>query len=87
MPPGGRGQKRTFVSTTEPMDAVYRPASPVAARYASYFRPTMLTDENGQIASELSADLLRPDTPRVIQTAPLQTDAISARERRTTSYP
>jgi hypothetical protein len=50
-----RKQKRTFVSSTEPLDHMYTPAFRVDSRYESYFRPTMVTDEQG----ELHEDILR----------------------------
>ncbi len=54
-----RGQKRerTFVSTTEPLDAVYRPAMGVDPRYADHFEPTMLTDARGELDAALVDDV------------------------------
>ncbi len=54
----GRSWRRTHVSTTEKLDSVYQPAFGVDSRYADYFRPTLLTDESGQLAEEIAADLL-----------------------------
>ncbi|MBV8208020.1 MAG: cobalamin-dependent protein [Acidobacteria bacterium] len=60
-----RGRKpwaetRTFISTTEILDPVYRPALPIEPRYQHYFRPTMLTLPNGELNEELAADLGSP---------------------------
>ena len=58
-PPGldwrtnGRRQ-RTHVTTTEPVDEVYTPAFRVASRYERYFKPTMVTDEAGNVTSEIA---------------------------------
>jgi hypothetical protein len=48
---------RTHVSSTEKLDAVYRPAIHLEAEYESYFRPTRLTDATGSLAEELLPDL------------------------------
>jgi hopanoid C-2 methylase len=45
---------RTFVATTEPLDGNYRPALPVAPKYADHFRPTMVTDAQGQLTEEIA---------------------------------
>jgi hypothetical protein len=55
-----RFPSRTYIGTTEALDAVYRPAFPVALRYAHYFNPTMLTDERGSLREELAEDLQGP---------------------------
>ena len=52
-----RAAQRTHISTTETLDPLYTPALPVAARYASYFEPTMVTDGDGRIADALAEDL------------------------------
>jgi hypothetical protein len=52
--------RRTYIGTTEALDAVYTPAFPVASRYAHFFKPTMLTDERGRLTEELADDLQRP---------------------------
>jgi len=52
-----RVPRRTYIGTTEPLDATYRPAFPVASRYAHFFNPTMLTDERGRLREELAEDL------------------------------
>ena len=55
--------RRTHVSSTEALDAFYEPAFPVDGRYASAFRPVMLTDAGGALAAEVADDLLaaRPE--------------------------
>jgi hypothetical protein len=58
-----RAPRRTFIGTTEALDATYTPAFPVASRYAHYFKPTMLTDEKGCLTEELAEDLQRSNGP------------------------
>ncbi|HLE64439.1 MAG TPA: radical SAM protein [Pyrinomonadaceae bacterium] len=52
--PSGRGRSRTFISTTELLDAVYIPSFRVASNYESYFNPTMVTDERGELSTEMA---------------------------------
>ena len=54
-----RNRRRTHLSTTELLDKVYEPAFRVNSRYGSYFKPTFLTDENGEISKELEPDIYR----------------------------
>jgi hypothetical protein len=49
--------ERTYFGPTETLDPLYKPMVPVADRFEPYFRPTMVTDENGELASELMPDL------------------------------
>jgi len=56
-------RRRTFVTTTEPLDSLYTPAFRVDGRYESYFRPTMITDAIGQLNEELQEDLLARVSP------------------------
>jgi hopanoid C-2 methylase len=49
--------ERTYVSSTETLDPLYTPALPVLSRYASFFEPTMVTDDEGRIADLLVHDL------------------------------
>ena len=49
---------RTNVSTTERLDAVYRPCLPVDARYESWFQPTRITLANGELNPLLEDDAL-----------------------------
>ena len=53
---------RTYIGTTEALDAIYTPALNVASRYAHYFKPTMLTNERGHLTEELAEDLQGPCT-------------------------
>jgi hopanoid C-2 methylase len=55
-----RAPRRTYIGTTEPLDATYTPAFPVASRYAHYFKPTLLTDDKGHLTEELAEDLQGP---------------------------
>ncbi len=48
-----RPRPRTFISSTEPLDHMYTPAFRVESRYASYFKPTMVTDKNGLLHQDL----------------------------------
>ncbi len=57
-----RNRKRTHVSTTEPLDEVYRPAFRVDSRFESYFRPTMVTDEEGNLSKEIEEDVFEEHT-------------------------
>jgi hopanoid C-2 methylase len=56
--PGFRRRKdsepRTFISSTEPLDALYKPAFPVTSRFEHYFQPTMVTDANGQLHEDVA---------------------------------
>ena len=52
-----RGQSRTFVGSTEPLDSVYQPSFLIDSRYQHYFKPTILTDEDGNLCDELHQDL------------------------------
>ncbi|HEY0003618.1 MAG TPA: radical SAM protein [Pyrinomonadaceae bacterium] len=51
--PSARGRHRTYLSSTEILDAVYTPAFRVASHYESYFKPTMITDANGNLAEDV----------------------------------
>jgi hypothetical protein len=50
--------KRTHVSTTERLDAVYTPRLPVDSRYRSHFEPTWITDDEGVLNPLLEEDAL-----------------------------
>jgi hopanoid C-2 methylase len=54
---GARAAGRTHISTTEPLDRWYTPAFRVESRYRSYFEPTLLTDEQGDIGATLAEDV------------------------------
>lgn len=48
-----RRKPRTYVSTTEPLDNIYKPAFRIHSHFERYFKPTMVTDECGQIHKDL----------------------------------
>ena len=48
-----RRKKRTYVSTTEPIDRMYVPAFRIDSRFERYFRPTMVTDNSGDLHEDL----------------------------------
>jgi hypothetical protein len=52
-----RTPPRTFVTTDEPVGPLYEALLPVADRYRHYLEPTMVTDENGNIAEEIAEDM------------------------------
>jgi radical SAM superfamily enzyme YgiQ (UPF0313 family) len=53
-----RRQPRTHICMTDRLDCVYQPQRRVAAKYQSYFRPTMVTTADGNLNEALSDDLL-----------------------------
>jgi hypothetical protein len=55
---GKHAAARTYIGTTEALDTVYKPAFRLDSKYAAYFRPTMLTDGQGNLNENLQADLL-----------------------------
>lgn len=52
-----RTPPRTFVTTSEPVGPLYEPLVPVSDKYRHYLAPTMVTDENGNIAEEIAEDM------------------------------
>jgi hypothetical protein len=48
---------RTHVAGTEPLDRVYTPAFPVAARWAGHFEPVRLVEADGQLGPSLGDDI------------------------------
>ncbi len=53
-------QARTFISSTEPLDRIYTPAFRVESKFERYFRPTMVTNQRGQLHEDLvDAGLMR----------------------------
>lgn len=50
---------RTFIGPTEQLDPVYSPAFTIDSRYRQYFKPTMLTNPNGELAGAFHQDLLK----------------------------
>lgn len=68
-----KSRRRTFVSTTEPLDQAYTPAFRVASRFQNHFHPTMVTDKSGNLTAELiDSGLLKN------RTAPAQIDRRAA---------
>ncbi len=55
-----RGRRRTYVSSTDLLDDVYRPAMPVDREFAGHFAPTLVTDELGELSSAVAGDLSDP---------------------------
>jgi hypothetical protein len=62
--PKYRRRDRTFVSTTEGLDPQYRPSFRVDGRWASYFRPTPITDAAGELVPAVE-EVLRQRPARV----------------------
>ena len=60
---------RTYISTTEPLDPVYRPMFPVHSRYRDYFKPTLVTDDGGRLTEALLNDY-QPDGSRLKEKDP-----------------
>ena len=52
-----RRPRQTYLGTTEFLDPQYTPMIRVAAAYEDYFRPTMVTGEDGRLAEDLAPDL------------------------------
>ena len=57
-------RQRTYISTTDFLDDSYTPVIPVAAKYASYFRPAMLTDHEGNLTDDMQELLDRRPSSR-----------------------
>jgi hypothetical protein len=56
-----RSKPRSFVSSTEPLDSMYTPAFRVDSQFESYFKPTMITDERGELHEHiLNSGLVKP---------------------------
>lgn len=54
---------RTYISTTEPLDHMYTPAFRVDSRFENYFKPTMVTDKQGELHEDiLTSGLLKNST-------------------------
>ena len=51
------------MSSTEPLDHMYTPAFRVDSRFESYFKPTMVTDKQGELHEDiLNSGLLKNAT-------------------------
>jgi len=48
-----RPRPRTYISTTEPLDHMYTPAFRVDSCFESYFKPTMVTDKQGELHGDI----------------------------------
>ena len=48
--------KRTHVCNTEALDEFYSPRFPVSEKYKPYFKPTKLTNSEGQLVNALQKD-------------------------------
>ena len=60
-----RKKRRTFISSTEPLDHMYTPAFRVESRFEDYFKPTMVTDKSGQLHEDIiQSGLLDVHAPR-----------------------
>jgi hopanoid C-2 methylase len=46
--------RRTYVSTTEPLDPTYEPAFRINSRFERYFKPTMVTDRSGKLHEDIA---------------------------------
>jgi hopanoid C-2 methylase len=53
-----RRQPRTHVCMSDRLDCVYEPQLRVDSKYASYFRPTMITTADGNLNEDLVDDLM-----------------------------
>jgi hypothetical protein len=49
--------KLTYVTTTQPVGPLYRPAFTVAERYRDCFRPTMITDAAGELHRDIARNV------------------------------
>ena len=57
-------KRRTYVSTTEPLDHMYAPAFRVDSRFKRYFEPTMVTNELGELHEDLIHSGLQDPTAK-----------------------
>jgi hypothetical protein len=65
-----RKRPRTFISSTEPLDHMYTPAFRIDARFESYFRPTMVTDKQGEPHQDvLNSGLLKESVAEAVAQA------------------
>ena len=51
--PSAKGRRRTHITTTEILDQVYTPAFRVDSCFEHYFKPTMVTDEAGNLSKQM----------------------------------
>jgi hypothetical protein len=53
-----RPSDQTFLSTTETLDPLYAPFMHLPASFERHFRPTMVTDMNGEPSPDILPDLM-----------------------------
>jgi hypothetical protein len=65
------GRRRSYISSTEPLDRLYTPAFRVESRFERHFRPTMVTDHDGQLHDDLIDSGLydKPREARVVMSS------------------
>ena len=51
------GNRRSFLSTTEPLGSLYQPVINVPTRYMDHFRPLMVTGAQGELHEDVAHDL------------------------------
>jgi hypothetical protein len=49
--------RRTFLGPTEVLDPLYEPVIRLPSRYEPHFRPTMVTDPDGQLSEDMVGDM------------------------------
>jgi hopanoid C-2 methylase len=60
----GQDERLTYVTTTQPLGPLYRPAFRVPERLAGHFLPTMITDTNGRLEPAIGENLAARDPVR-----------------------
>ena len=50
-------ERLTYVTTTQPLGPLYRPAFPLPGRFEDHFSPTMITDRAGRLEPEIAENL------------------------------
>jgi len=51
--------KLTYITTTQPLGPLYNPMFAVPEQYRDYFRPTIVTDGEGELEFEIAENLAR----------------------------
>lgn len=59
-----RPRRRTYISSTEPLDHMYTPAFRVDSKFESYFRATMVTDKSGALHQDMIDSGVLRNAPR-----------------------
>lgn len=57
-----RQPKLTYYAPTETLDPLYQPAMRLPASYERYFRPTMVTEQDGRLSPDIIEDMGVPQT-------------------------